>query len=74
MCSCQDKIIDNLKAKYPNATSITGQYELLSGRSYSVVKIHTPDKKKPKEALLLDSYCPHCGLKYSDNQETGYVS
>jgi hypothetical protein len=55
---------EQLQRKYPDAESIDEQYELLSGRTYSVVKIKFPDRKKSEELLLLNSYCPHCGEKY----------
>jgi ribosomal protein L33 len=64
MCNCKNVTNDKFKEMYPDAESIYGQYEMLSGRAYSVVTIKLPNKKKPIEKLLLHSYCPTCGQKY----------
>ncbi|MDD5018077.1 MAG: hypothetical protein PHO15_08280 [Eubacteriales bacterium] len=69
MCDCQQKTMDKFKEMYPEATGITGQYEILSGQAYSVVKVQMPGKKKPKEVLLLHSYCPTCGKKYQEDDK-----
>lgn len=68
MCNCEREINEKFKERYPGATYIAGQYEMFSGRSYSTVTIHVPNKKKPIEQLLLNSYCPHCGEKYPDKE------
>lgn len=64
MCNCQQTVIEKFKELYPAAENIDGQYEMLSGRAYSVVKIKIPDKKKPIEKLLLHTFCPVCGNRY----------
>lgn len=66
MCNCENTTIEKFKEMYPDAENIYGQYEILSGRAYSVVTIKLPNKKKPVEKLLLHSYCPTCGKKYNE--------
>lgn len=68
-CNCQKATEEKFKELYPDAQRISGQYEMLSGRAYSVIEITIPNKKKPIERLLLHSYCPTCGKKY-ESEET----
>lgn len=69
MCDCQNRMIEKFKEMYPEATSIVGQYEILSGRAYSTVKVKLPNQKKEKEVLLLHSHCPTCGEKYPSTEQ-----
>jgi hypothetical protein len=64
MCNCRETIKEKLQELYPTATSISGQYEFLSGRSYSDYEIKFPDKKKASVIPVLHAYCPCCGEKY----------
>lgn len=70
MCNCRQQMIDKFKELIPGAESITGQYEMLSGRSYSDYDIKMPGKKKPEKKMLLHSYCPHCGKPYEAKEGT----
>ncbi len=64
-CDCRSKIIEQLKKLHPDAISIDGQYEILSGRAYVNYSIRLEEKKRAKEVPVLCSYCPHCGEKFS---------
>ena len=68
-CNCQTEIKAKLKEKlYPTATSIEGQYEVLSGRAYMNYTVYEEGKKKPVEVPVLLSYCPHCGEPYDTSR------
>jgi len=68
-CNCQSEMKKKFKEKlYPNATSIDGQYEILSGRAYMNYTVHEEGKKKPVEVPVLLSYCPHCGEPYDTSK------
>lgn len=60
-----------MKQLYPSAIEISGQYEMLSGRSYSEYTITLPDKKRQTVVPLLHSHCPHCGLPYETGKKEG---
>ena len=65
-CNCKEKIQEKFRELYPNAASIFGQYEMLSGRAYMEFEITMEGKKKPKKVPLLLSRCPHCGKPYDE--------
>jgi len=65
MCNCQKETEQKFREMYPDAEDIYGQYELMSGKAYSIYTIKLPNKKKPIEKNLLHSYCPICGTKYN---------
>lgn len=68
MCQCIKDVEGQLKAIFPEATTINLPVELISGRVYVEPAIYTVKKGKTKRETkaLTVSFCPFCGQKYPD--------
>ena len=66
MCDCQKTILARLQGFYPNARITNINQEYLSGKTFELFEVETPQGKRTKrdKVNLLHSYCPHCGEKY----------
>jgi hypothetical protein len=68
-CGCIQRIQDGMKQHYPDAEHMFIEREFLSGKTYSILEVHLPGKKKPKEVPIFHSRCPWCGEPYEAEQE-----
>ena len=73
-CGCIDRIQDEMRERYyPDAEYIFIDREMLSGKTYSTLTVRLPGKKKEKEVSIFHTFCPWCGVRYSEEAADGRV-
>jgi hypothetical protein len=63
MCDCRKQINQKVSETLGKEGSIVN-YEMISGRTYSIFEYQ--DGKRKKQQLILHTYCPTCGKKYEE--------